>query len=95
MKKLSVSVLKDISDNNYEKFDYGYSIDVDAMLNEHPNLTELEVFDTCVYRGIQKGKDIYEVLFENPNKKGYPFLSQMMIKKQVRQVEKLTSLKLI
>jgi len=93
MKKLSVSVLKEISDKNYEKYN-GYSVDVDEMLNEYPNLTDLEVYETLVYRGRQMGKHLYQVLLKHP-KPNSLWLSQTMTEKQVKRIEKLTSLNLL
>lgn len=83
--KIPLSVLKDISDKNYKTL-RGYSIDVEAIMNEYPDMTEIEMYEGSVYRGIQKGKKLYQIHFKSLC--GGMWMSQIMTTTQMNMLKK-------
>jgi hypothetical protein len=84
-KTIPTSLLKEISDKNYKNYKTGYSIDMDMLMEAHPEMTEIEFYEPAVYRG---GKLAYQVCFVNPGRGLW--LSQSMTKSQVQEINKLT-----
>jgi hypothetical protein len=86
-KTIPTSLLKEISDKNHKTQKTGYSIDMDMLMAEHPEMTEIEFYEPAVYRG-NSGKLCFQVCFVNPGRGLW--LSQSMTKSQVQQINKLT-----
>lgn len=87
-KSIPVSLLKQISDENYKKYKLGYSIDMDMLMEAHPELTEIQFYEPAVYRGRMSGTHQWQVCFRNPS--GGMWLSQSMTRKQLNHINELT-----
>jgi len=81
MKSLPISLLKTISDKNYESGRPCHTIDFDAMLKEFPNLETLELLGIINHR--EHG---YEAHFKSPVG-GMMWLRLGLTKGQLKKVQ--------
>jgi len=63
---IPLSLLKSVSDMNHENnhiHKFFYSIDVEKIEEEYPEMTEMELYTPAVYRGTH-----YQLCFKNPGR---------------------------